>query len=151
MRSMIAPLAMLAGLFLPGLASAQSGHSEGGTPAERPRSEAAHARYPQLVRAGDLRGRLVIEDTQQQRVLGRAVAATRSEDGKLGILMEYGGVLGFGARRIVVPMEAIALLGQLLVLKDLDPGQLAALPGASPQPSDLLPPDTVVRMGLARN
>lgn len=145
MRLAIALLILIA----PGLAAAQGAHSEGAPP-DRPRSAVAQARYPQPVRAGDLAGRLVIEDTQQQGVLGRAVAATRGDGGRLGLLMDYGGVLGFGMRRIVVPIEAVALLGRLIVLKDLEPSQLAALPDAPAQP-DLLPADTVVHIGLARN
>jgi len=154
MQRAIAVLGLLAGLSLAGPAPAQEApaggaHSEGGAPPERPRSEAARLRYPQPVRAGDLAGRLVIEDTQQQGVLGRAVGATRGPDGKLGLLMNYGGVLGFGARPVVVPLEAVALLGRLLVVKDLEPAQVAALPEAG-SPT-ILPPDTVVHMGLARN
>lgn len=146
----VSTASLAAALLLPVLAAAQSAHSPGGAPPARPRSEMALARYPQPVRVGDLIGRLVIEDTQQQAVLGRIVAATRDENGRLGILMEHGGWLGLGARRIVVPMEAMALLGRLVVLKDLEPTQLATLPDA-PSRLPTLPQDSVVRMGLARN
>lgn len=136
--------------ILPGLAVAQGAHVTGGAPVERLRSEAARARFPQPVRVGDLVGRTVIEDTQQQAVLGHVVATTRGADGELGVLLEHGGFLGFGTRRIVVPMEAMALLGRLVVVKDLEPAQLRALPDA-PARLELLPVDTLVRMGLARN
>ncbi len=136
-------------LIIPGLALAQGAHSAGEATPDRPRSEAALARYPQPVRAGDLAGRRVIEDTQQQAVLGRAIAAARGADGRTVLLMEHGGILGFGTRRILVPLDALALLGQLIVLKDLAPAQLVTLPEVVMP--ELLPPDTVLRMGLARN
>lgn len=148
MRYLVAFL--IAALCVPGDARAQGAHAQGGAPSERPRSEAALARYPQPVRVGDLGGRSVIEDTQQQAVLGRVLGAMRGADGKLGILMEQGGFLGFRTRWVVVPMEAMALLGQLVVLKDIEPAQLAALPNAPAQPN-LLPSNTIVLMGLARN
>jgi len=139
----------LSGL-LSGAVAAQGSHAGPTQPAETPRSAAARARYPQPVRVGDLTGRQVLEDDQQQRVLGRVVAITRAEDGALSLLMDQGGVLGFGTRRVAVPVAAVALLGRYVVLKDLDAAALAALPEVTAR-RGVVPDDAIIRIGLARN
>ena len=145
------PIALIA-CVLSGAAAAQGSDGAEATPGdERPRSAEAAARYPQAVRVGDLVGRQVIEDSQQQRVLGRINGVVRGGDGRPSILMDHGGLLGFGTRRVAVPAEAMALLGQLVVLKDVEAARLSALPEISAPPSAPLPADATIRMGLARN
>lgn len=147
------PLLALAGLLLPGAAAAQGAHGVAAEPPAgeaRPRSEAARARYPQPVLVGTLAGRQLLENTPRQRVLGRVAGVTRGGDGRISVLVDQGGILGLGTRRVAVPVEAVALLGPFVVLMDLDPAALAALPLAG-APGAALPPGDTVRVGLARN
>jgi hypothetical protein len=144
------------GPLLSGAAAAQGGHTAPGTPPngpappEPPRGAEAQARYPQPVLVGSLSGRQVIENTVMQRVLGRVAGAVRGADGVDRVLIDRGGVLGFGTTRVAVPVAVMALLGELVVLHDLTPDALSALPEAT-RPEGPLPPDATIRIGLARN
>lgn len=152
MRSWISSLALGASLLAVDAQLAQGGHA--GAPPEhqdRPRSEAAAARWPQAVRVGDLVGRPLLENVPQQRVLGRVTGVARRADGHISIQVATGGLLGFGSRQVAVPVEATALLGPYLVAMELDARQLAELPETLAPPSSLLPADAAVRIGLTRN
>lgn len=112
-------------------------------------AERAAKRFPQPVRVGDLIGRQVLEPRESQPVLGRVAAMVRRPDGGLDMIMRYGGVLGIGTRPIAVPVEAIALLGEYVVVKDFTREQLSAFSKAD-APSPPLAPDETIRVGLTR-
>ena len=152
MRNWIAVLALGVGLLGSGGSAAQGDHS-GAVSVEqpRPRSETAKARYPQPVLVGDLLGRQVLENVPQQHVLGRVVGVVRSDDDRLTILLRSGGLFGFGARQVAVPVEATALLGPFVVALDLNSQKLAALPDAPAAPGAMLPDSATIRIGLTRN
>lgn len=152
MRSWIIILALAAGLLAADEGLAQGGHA-GAPPGgqDRPRSEAAAARYPQSVRVGDLIGRQLLENVPQQRFLGRVTGVAREADGHISIQVRVGGLLGLGGRQVAVPVEATALLGPFLVAMELDSRRLAALPETPVPPSALLPAETVIKVGLTRN
>ena len=106
-------------------------------------------RFPQPVRVGDLIGRAVLAPSESQTVLGRVASVVKSRDGHLRMVMRYGGVFGIGPRRIAVPIEAMALLGDVVVAVDYTDAQLAALPDATDQ-AGALGPDATIRMGLVK-
>lgn len=111
-------------------------------------AQGAARRFPQPVRVGDLVGRKVLRRASTQEVLGRVREVVRREDGAVQVVMDYGGVLGFLARPIAVPVEAMTLVGYYMEVFDLTPEQLDGLAtfdgtGAAP-----LPPDGVIRVGL---
>lgn len=152
MQSWIIVLAFGASLVAVDKGLAQGGHA--GVPLEhqeRPRSEAAAARWPQAVRVGDLVGRQVLENVPQQRVLGRVTGVARDADGHISIQVTAGGLWGLGGRQVAVPVEATALLGPFLVAMELDAHRLAALPQTLAPPSLLLPVNAAIRIGLTRN
>jgi hypothetical protein len=107
-------------------------------------------RFPQPVRAGDLIGRDVLQPLESQPVLGRVVAVVRRPDGGLAMIVAYGGVLGFGARPIAVPIEAMALLGEYVAILDFTPAQLATLPTADTTALTPVPPDQTIRVALTK-
>ena len=111
-------------------------------------AEQASHRFPQPVRAGDLVGRRVLAPAESQPVLGRVVSAARNGS-RLDLLVHTGGVLGFGGRTVVVPMDAIGLLGEWVALLDIAPDQLGSLPvaGAEDVPVGA---DEIIRVGLAK-
>jgi hypothetical protein len=108
----------------------------------------AARRYPQPVRVGDLIGRDVLEPNERQKMLGRVAAVRRSGDG-VDLVVRTGGVLGIGAHLVAVPIEAVALLGEYVVLMDIAPDELARLPEA-PAQGPAVPPDDTIRVGLVR-
>jgi hypothetical protein len=119
------------------------------SPGRAPFVEKAAKRFPQPVRVGDLLGRQVIEPRESQDLLGRVAGIRRDGDGGLDLVMSYGGLLGFGARLIAVPIEAVALLGELVVVMDLSPKQLDLFPTA-PSQNSLLGADETIRVGLVK-
>jgi hypothetical protein len=59
-------------------------------------------------------------------------------------------VLGFGARPVAVPADAMALLGEWVSVLDFTPAQLATFPTADAAGLTPLPPDAVIRVGLTK-
>ena len=140
-RSVLAAILLLAC----GPALAQQPASPGLTPAAN-----MARRFPQAVRVGDLTGRQVLRPIEAQDVLGRVTGVVRRQDGAVLVVVRLGGVLGFGARPVAVPVEATALLGEHLSVLDLTPEQLRALPAFDSAGTQPLPPDETIRVGLTR-
>jgi hypothetical protein len=119
------------------------------TPGADIASEAAR-RFPQPVRVGDLIERAVVEPGESRTLLGRVSQVIRLRGGGEAIVMKFGGFLGFGGRYIAVPVEAVALLGDEVVIDDLTPEKLRALPAYDPAGNLPLAPDSVIRIGVER-
>ena len=107
-------------------------------------------RFPQAVRVGDLIRRQVLRPVEAYDVLGRVAGVVRRQDGGVLVVVRLGGVLGFGARPVAVPIEATALLGEHLSVLDLTPEQLRALPAFDNAGTQPVPPDETIRVGLTR-
>ena len=137
-------------LLLAAAATVASGPAPVPGPAQDP-SPAPRAadRFPQPVRAGDLVGRYLLQPIEAQPVLGRVRQVVRQPGGTLALVVGHGGLLGFGARPVTVPLDDAALLGEHVALVGLPPAQLDALPTAT-TPGTPLPPDETIRMGLVR-
>ncbi|MFH6787326.1 MULTISPECIES: hypothetical protein [Methylobacterium] len=105
----------------------------------------AARRFPQAVRAGDLMGRRLLEPAERQTVLGRVRGAVRRADGGVDLRVETGWLSG---RTVLVPTEAVGLLGEHVALLDLTPEQLQTLPDAGPAPA--VSPEETIRVGLAK-
>ena len=102
------------------------------------------AKYAQPIRVGDLARRYVIAPTPEQAVLGTVapVAAARSADGSVFVIIDWGGLFGFGTTRVAVPLEEVAALGEHVALVAMPQPQLSALRRYSeaeftPLPADL--------------
>ena len=116
-----------------------------------PRSPEALARFPQAVQVGTLAGRPVLENRLNQRVLGRVEAVMRDDAGALSIVVQRAGWPWQPTRCVVVPAAAMALLGEFVVVMDLDNAQFEALPNQCRAPGAVLPGSDVIRMGLTKN
>src|SRR5882672_3211024 len=79
-------------------------------------AEAAARRFPQPVQVGDLLHRQVLKPLESQPSIGRVHTVVARPDGMVEVVMDYGGVFGFFTRRIAVPVEAMALLGEYMVM-----------------------------------
>lgn len=113
-------------------------------------SEKSARRFPQPVRVGDLIGRRVLEPVPAQPVLGRVAAIVRNPQGRIDVVVRFGGLLGLGSRPIAVPVEAVALLGEHVAVLDFTPDQLSAFPSASADGGTALPADERIRVGLTK-
>ena len=91
------------------------------TPAER-----MQARFPQPVRVGDLIGRPLLDDSSC--TLGRVREVVRTADDKIELIVAYGGLLGWGARLVAVPIEVVGIQGGELPSLDMPRSEYAAAP-----------------------
>ncbi len=81
---------------------------------DAPKDPRAEIRFPQPVRVGDLRGRSLIVSMESQHLLGWVKGVVRRADGDMELVVETGDLLsrfGMGTRDVVVPTDAVALLG----------------------------------------
>jgi hypothetical protein len=110
----------------------------------------AAMRFPQPVRVGDLLGRDVIQPVEGQNFLGTMRQIVRDPNGTLAAVINLGGFLGFGSRPVSVPVDALVLLGQVVEVDAFSPAQLRQLPTYSPGTAAPLPPDAIIKVGLAK-
>jgi hypothetical protein len=131
-------------------------HAQGTTPGGIPPSpgmalaESAAMRFPQPVRAGDLPGRAVLRPVESQDILGRVRALVRDRDGQIMVVVDFGGFLGFSARPIAIPVDAMVLLGQDMEIVAFTPDQLRQFPTFSPSGTTDVADDTIIKVGLAK-
>lgn len=144
-------LACLILLSMAGSAVAQS-TTPGGMPPPPGMTLAASAamRLPQPVRVGDLIHRDVIEPVESQNRLGTVRQVVRGHDGTVAVVINYGGFLGFATRPIAVPIDAMVLLGQDMEVVAYTPRQLKAFPTFAADGTTPVPPDTILKVGLAK-
>jgi hypothetical protein len=143
-RVMVRAIAILlcASALTPVLANAQSAM----TPEQRMQS-----RFPQPVRVGDLIGDPVLDD--QARTLGHIRAVIRTGDGKIKLIVDYGGLFGisWGSHPVSVPLEVVGIAGRHVSSLDMSDAEFASAPtwhDAGVQP---VPDDTIIRIALARH
>ncbi len=134
-----------------GMAHAQSA-TPGGMPPPAGMSLAASTamRFPQPVRVGDLLRREVLQPVESQNVLGKVRQVVRDDTGAIQVVMDFGGFLGFGTRPIAVPIDAMVLLGRDMEVVAFAPRQLAAFPTFLEAGTVPVPPDTIIKVGLAK-
>ena len=119
-------------------------------PAGMSLAEAAARRFPQPVRIGDLLQRQVLQPLESQPTLGWVRDVVRQADGSVAVVMDFGGAFGLFTRPIAVPIDAMALLGQYMEVIDFTPSQLRQFKAFDQAGAVPLPPDSVIRVGLAR-
>ena len=145
-------LAAFGGLIAAGgVAHAQSA-TPGGMPPPPGMSlaEFAARRFPQPVRVGDLLGRDVLRPVESQVVLGNVSALVRDAQGRIMVVVNFGGFLGIGSRPIAVPVDAMVLLGQDMEIVAFTPEQLQQFPTFSPAGTAAVGNDLVIKVGLAK-
>ena len=113
-------------------------------------AEAASRRFPQPVRVGDLLHRQVLQPMESRPALGRVRQVVKQADGSIDVVVDYGGVLGFFTRPIAVPVDAMVLLGRAMEIADFKPEQLDKFGTFDGSGTTPLPPDSVIKVGLAR-
>ena len=112
--------------------------------------ESAAMRFPQSVRVGDLLHRDVLRPVESQDVLGHVRELVRDSSGRIMVVIDFGGFLGFGSRPIAVPVDAMVLLGQDMEVVAFTPKQLRQFPTFSPSGTTSVPDDTIIKVGLAK-
>lgn len=113
-------------------------------------ARSAAMRFPQPVRVGDLIGRDVLRPVESQDVLGRVRRIVRDATGRVLMVIDFGGFLGFGGRPIAVPADAVVLLGQDMEIVAFTPAQLRQFPTFSPAGTTDVPNGMIIKVGLAK-
>jgi hypothetical protein len=113
-------------------------------------AESAAMRFPQPVRVGDLLGRDVLRPVESQDVLGRVHGLVQDGNGQIMVVVDFGGLLGFGSRPIAVPVDGMVLLGQDMEIVAFTPQQLQQFPTFSPSGTTNVADDTIIKIGLAK-
>jgi hypothetical protein len=119
-------------------------------PADMSPSTAAARRFPQPVAVGDLLNRTVLRPVESQQILGRVDQVVKTPDGEIDVVVRYGGVFGFGARQIAVPVQAMVVLGEYMEIVDFTPEQLNGFPTYEASKAMPIGPDKIIQVGLAR-
>jgi PRC-barrel domain len=117
-------------------------------PANLSPAERMQRRYPQPVKVGDLIGLPLLDSGD--RTLGYVQSAVRTQDGKIKLIVPYGGFLGWGSRPVAVPIEVVGIAGRQLAVLDMTRAELDAAPSWSDPNSLSLPRADIIRIGLYR-
>jgi len=113
-----------------------------------PMNERMLMRFPQPVRVGDLIGLPVLDDNS--RTLGYVRQVVRTPQGKIKLIVAYGGFVGFDTRLVAVPIEVVGILGRQLASLDMSPKDYASAPTWRDRGDTTVPHDESVRIALAR-
>ncbi len=109
------------------------------------------ARFPQNVRVGDMIGLPLLDDSHSTLGFVREIA--RRTDGKLELVIGYGGIfsyLGWNFRAVAAPIEVVCIRGRELASLDMPRGEYAAAPTWRQGDSTTLAPDATIRVALCR-
>jgi hypothetical protein len=150
-RTLLLGLALAAAGAAP--AAAQAPHD---MPVQTPMPTNAEARmarrWPQPVRVGDLIGLPVLDD--DNATLGHVRAVVRSPQGKVKLIVSYGGPLGgwlnWGGRPVAVPLEAVGIFGRQIAAVDMAPKEFAAAPTWVAGADQPIRPEQTIRIALTR-
>lgn len=113
-------------------------------------AEAASRRFPQPVRVGDLLKREVLQPLESLPILGRVHDVVKQTDGTIDVVVIFGGTFSLFTRPIAVPVDAMVLVGQYMEIVDFTPDQLKQFKTFDGTGTTSLPPDSVIRVGLAK-
>ena len=139
--------------------AAAAPHATGAEPSAQPSAPAELTpeqrmarRFPQPARASALIGRPVLDD--DDNTLGYVQRVVRTRDGKIQLIVRYGGWfgwIGWWQRQVAVPIELVALIGPHVGAVDMTPEQFRDAPTWQPSAnaSDLAPDETI-RVAITR-
>lgn len=121
------------------------------TPVERSMTPEARMarRFPQPVLVGDLIGLAVLD--QRDSTIGRVQRVVRTRQGKIDLIVRYGGWFGWGARPVAVPIEVVGIEGRQLASLDMPRSAYAAAATWQVGDGTPLPTDATISIALARN
>ncbi len=117
--------------------------------ADMAEAERMRRRFPQPVRVGDLIGLPVLDDSD--RTLGYVRQVVRTPQNKIELIVAYGGVFGWGARPVAVPIEVVGIEGRQLASLDMPRSEYAAAPTWRRTDDAVIPNNDSVSVALARH
>jgi hypothetical protein len=106
-------------------------------------------RFPQPVRAGDLIGLPVLDESMS--TIGLVRQFVRMPQGDIKLTVSYGDWFGWHVRLVAVPIEAVGTGGRQLTSLDMPRDEYAAAPTWQNTDATVLPDDATIRIALARH
>jgi hypothetical protein len=110
--------------------------------------ERMRRRFPQPVRVGDLIGLPILDWSDS--TIGRIKLVVRTNEGKILLIVPYGGLFGLGQRLVPVPIEVVAMLGRQVAALDMPIEEFEKAPtwyGSNAAP---LGNDEIIRVAITR-
>ena len=105
-------------------------------------------RHPQPVKVGDLIGLPMLDF--DDRTLGYVKSVVRTADGRIKLIVSYGGFLGWGRRPVAVPIEVVAIAGRQIAALDMPRAEFDAAPAWADSLTQGLSASETIRIGLYR-
>jgi hypothetical protein len=105
-------------------------------------------RFPQPVAVGDLQGLRILDDDDV--TIARIQKVVRTTTGKILLIAERRGFLGFKSRLVAVPIEVVAIFGRQLASLDMPPEEYDRAPTWSDEGIIPLSADTKVLVALTK-
>ena len=115
-------------------------------PEARTPEEKMERRFPQPVRVGDLIGLPLLDD--DDRTIGRVKAVVRTSEGKIRLIIPYGGFLGWNRRLVAVPIEVVAIAGRQLAALDMARKAFDEAPTWTEAQAAQIDQNEIIRIGL---
>ena len=113
--------------------------------------ERMRRRFPYPVRVGFLVGLPVIDN--DDNTLGYVQRVVRKPDGKIELIVRYGGWfgwIGWWQRPVAVPVELVGMLGAQVAALEMFPADFRQAPAWSLGDSTELGPDDTIRVALTK-
>lgn len=114
--------------------------------------ERMRRRFPQPARVRDLIGLPVLD--WSDNTLGYVQRVIRNRDGKIQLIVRYGGWfgwIGWGQRLVAVPIEVVALIGPHVAVLDMTTEQLRTAPTWQPSADGSeIGPEEAIRVAISR-
>ncbi len=110
--------------------------------------EKMRRRFPQPALVGDLIGLRLLDD--DDITIGRVRQVVRTPEGKIKLIISYGGWFGWGARPVAVPIEAVAILGRQIAALDMPQSEFATAPTWTGTGAQVLPNGEIIQIALGR-
>jgi PRC-barrel domain protein len=110
--------------------------------------EKMRRRFPQPVKVGDLIGLPVLD--WDDVTIGHVRHVVRTPQGKIQLVVTYGGLFGWGRRLVPVPIEVVAILARQLAALDMSRAEFDKAPTWSGSQATPVAPNEVIQIAITR-
>jgi hypothetical protein len=110
--------------------------------------EKMRRRFPQPVKVGDLIGLPMLD--WDDVTIGHVRHVVRTPQGKIQLIVTYGGWLGWGQRLVPVPIEVVAILARQLAALDMPRAEFDKAPTWSDSQTVPIPPNEMIQIAITR-
>jgi hypothetical protein len=110
--------------------------------------EKMRRRFPQPVKVGDLIGLPMLD--WDDITIGHVRHVVRTPQGKIQLIVTYGGWFGWGQRLVPVPIEVVAILARQLAALDMPRAEFDKAPTWSDSQTVPIPPNEMIRIAITR-